>query len=402
MLMCYNKNKFAKVKTMMSFTKRPPKNFRLPVMLSALIFAFLFLSCCANYPDSTGTTYIDEPIVLDTSSWVSAEAKWGGDFTADLSNIPMVQLDDFNDFEISYWTSSACDRNVWVYNFKTLNWDKIGFDPGPDIYCACVCVEQYHLFSARRLQAEDYLNERNHLKIRGDVGTPKVRALKINPGYHAVPLPSGRTYGFDGLTHDGSSFWVSSNWSDSIYHLSLTGRVIGEFKAPSEWPFGLAFDGSTLWLVDGSDQIFNLTPEGHVLCHFTVPPTCEYALTWAEGKLWMSKGDCPSLIDLFVIDPNSSCGSGSAVITGTMKPLEEGIVGLAWDGTHLLAVGQSQYGETQTLYKLTTGGEVVKSYELPVKNAKDIVWDGDGVWVINGGPKELTGRDEVITKFKLR
>lgn len=384
------------------FIRKPLENFRLPGMLSALMFAIFFLSGCANYLDTTGTTYIDEPIVLDISAWISAEAKWGGDFIADLSSIPMVQFDDFNDLELSYWTSSSCDEDVWVYNFRTLNWDKIGFDPGPDVMCLCVIVEQCHLFSARRLQAEDYLNEHNHLKIRGDVGTPKVRALKINPDYHAVPLPFGGTHDFIGLTHDGNSFWVSSNWPDTIYHLSLAGRVIGEFNAPSEYPLGLAFDGSTLWLVDGSDQIFNLTTEGHVLCHFTVPPTCEYALTWAEGKLWMSKGDCPSLMDLFVIDPNPSCGSGSAVITETMKPLEEGIVGLAWDGTHLLAVGQSQYGETQTLYMLTTGGEVIKSYELPVKWAKDIVWDGDGIWIINHGPKEFTGRDQFITKFKLR
>jgi len=267
--------------------------------------------------------------------------------------------------------------------------------------CATIPVEQGHLLSARGLQPRDHLNEGLEMRVRGSYWSgPKVRALKINPDYFIVPLMLGNVYSFNGLAYDRESLWVSSNFSDRIYNLSLEGKIIKEFEAPAGYPFGLAFDGQDLWLADGSDRIFKMDQEGDVLCQFTVPTGCPYGLTWERNRLWLSENGC--LHRLFGIGPLLSCLSRAAVISDTFTTAEEGSKGLAWDGEYLLAVIKNPYSEAHKLYKIKTSGEVIQSYDIPVKFPEDIAWDGEAVWLLNYGPKDLINRDPVITRFKLR
>ena len=374
------------------------------ILMGTIIFFFMFNACMdeSSSPYNPQTTYIDDPIVLEISTFLSAGVNWQGDSVFDFSGTMLVQTDDYNDFELTYWTSSSCDEDVWVYNFRERRWDQIGFSPGPGIMCLTVITEQGHLFSARGLQARDYLDKDLEMRVKGSVSGPKVRALKINPDYFMVPIMLGNVCSFNGLAYDGESLWVSSNFSDRIYNLSLKGRILKKFEAPSEYPFGLAFDGQNLWLADGSDRIFKMDQEGDVLCQFTVPTICPYGLTWERNRLWLSEHGCLFFHRLFGIDPLASCLSGSAVITDTFDTPEEGSKGLAWEGEYLFGVIKNPYSEAHKLYKIKTSGEVIQSYDIPVKFPGDIAWDGETVLLLNYGPKDLINYDPVITRFKLR
>lgn len=376
------------------------------ILTGTIIFFFLFNACTddSSSPYNPQTTYIDEPIVLQVSTFLSAGVNWQRDFVFDFNHITMVLTGDYNDFELTYWTSSSSDADVWVYNFKKRRWDQIGFSPPPDTIHVPVFVEQGHLFSAQGLQAKEYLDEGREMRVSGLVSGPKVRALRINPDYFIVPLIAENVYGFNGLVHDGESLWISSNFTDRIYNLSLDGKLLKEFEAPAGYPFGLAFDGQDLWLADGSDRIFKMDQEGDVLCQFTVPTDYPGGLTWENDKLWLSEHEHMSGISqLFGIDPSASCSAGFAVITDTFDTPEGGGKGLAWDGEYLLVVVKNDlYPEAHELYKIKTSGEVIQSYDIPVKSPHDIAWDGEAVWMLNYGPKDLIGHDPVITRFKLR
>lgn len=374
------------------------------ILMGTIIFFFMFNACMddSSSPYNPQTTYIDDPIVLEISTFLSAGVNWQGDSVFDFSGTMLVQTDDYNDFELTYWTSSSCDEDVWVYNSRKQKWDQIGFSPGPGIMCLTVITEQGHLFSARGLQARDYLDKDLEMRVKGSVSRPKVRALKINPDYFIVPIMLGNVYSFNGLAYDGESLWVCSNFSDRIYNLALKGRILKEFEAPSEYPFGLAFDGQNLWLADGSDRIFKMDQEGDVLCQFTVPTICPYGLTWERNRLWLSEHGCLFFHRLFGIDPLASCLSGFAVITDTFDTPEEGSKGLAWEGEYLFGVIKNPYSEAHKLYKIKTSGEVIQSYDIPVKFPEDIAWDGEAVWMLNYGPRDLINHDPVITRFKLR
>jgi len=376
------------------------------ILMGTIIFFFLFYACTDDLssPYNPQTTYIDDPIVLEVSTFLSAGVNWQGDFVFDFTHITLVQTGAYNDFELTYWTSSSCDEDVWVYNFRKRGWDQIGFSPGPGIMCLTVITEQGHLFSARGLEAKDYLDEDLEMRVKGSVSGPKVRALKINPDYFIAPIRLGNVSSFNGLVYDGESLWVSSNFSDRIYNLSLEGKIIKEFEAPAGYPFGLAFDGQNLWLADGSDRIFKMDREGDVLCQFTVPTDYPGGLTWENDRLWLSEYEHMfGISQLFGMDPYASCSAGFAVITDTFDTAEEGSRGLAWDGEYLLVVVKKDlYPEAHELYKIKTSGEVIQSYDIPVKFPQDIAWDGEAVLLINYGPKDLINYDPVVTRFKLR
>lgn len=376
----------------------------------AIIGCCFFLTSCEKdllSPDDLHTTYIDEPIVLKVSEPVSARVVSEEEFIFDLSFTPLVQSGEYNDFELTYQTSSSCDEDVWVFNFRTLTWDQIGFTPPPGIMCLCVITEHGHLFSARGFRASNYLSLERQIKVRGHVWPRTVLALKINPEYSAVPIFLGKVNNFDGLAYDGQSFWVSSNLVDKIYNVSSGGIILKEFVSPSEWPSGLAYDGQNLWLSDGSNQIFKLTQSGTVQSQFTVPTDYPGALAWGNGKLWLLESEHPlvwafGMSLIFGIDPVASCQTGLAVVTDTFQSPGERGMGIAWDGTHLLVATESIYGQDDKLYKLTTTGEVVQSYDLPVRFIEGIVWNGEVLWMLCGGPKDLMSRDMAIAGFKLR
>jgi len=352
------------------------------------------------------TTYIDDPIVLAESDQISPTDTYGDTSVFECSVIPLVQQSESNDFELSYVTGSSCDEDVWVYNFKTQSWVQIGFSPGPGIMCLTVISEQCHLFSAKGFKAEDYLNEMLQMMVRGAVRAPRVRALRINPDYFTVPLRVERVRDYYGLTHDGDSLWVSSNLTDRLYNVSFEGYVLNEFESPSEYPFGLAFDGRYLWLADGINQIFKITRDGAALCQFSVPTDYPGGLAWGENQLWLSEYEhmLLTVCSLFSIDPQLSCQTGSAVVTNTFEIADIGGRGLAWNGTNILVAWEdSSISERPCwLLKMTPAGQEIQRYELMVKHVQDIAWDENTVWILNYGPKELRSSNPVISCFKLR
>jgi hypothetical protein len=143
-------------------------------------------------------------------------------------------------------------------------------------------------------------------------------------------------------------------------------------------------------------NIDRITRDGQLVCSIWKGQTSGAGLAWGAGTLWLAEHGNPAG-KIFAIDPAVACPAGRWVVVETLTAPAERMFGLTWDGTHVLVAGDF-------LYRVTTRGGVVEEYDLPVRSHSygDIAWDGDGVWISNTGPKELTSNDYVISRFKLR
>ena len=332
-------------------------------------------------------TFIDQSILVDSSDRVTPISTEADVFTFDLADFALVQSRRIDDFELTYMTSDSCDEDVWVFNYVTLSWDQIAFDPFG--ICFQSPTRQVHLFSEIGSTATDYLSEQGEVMIRGPI-YPDILAFRLDPNLVALPLPDFS----NGLTYDGEFLWISSEFSDRIYRMNLSGQIVNEFDSPSSFPFGLAFDGDSLWLADGTDTIFGFNLSFEILCQFSLPTEWPRGLTVSGNRLWLSEFTSrnPRILE---IDLVASCASGAAVVTDTISiPDGERSRGLAWDGSSLLVA-------SGRLYFMTPNGFVLEAYDFPVKGAQGLAWDGTALWVINEGPVELLTRKPVVTKFQI-
>ena len=336
--------------------------------------------------DSADVMRIDERVVLAASGDIRRVAWEDGVSVFDLTGVALVEDGEFNDFEITYGTPSSCDRDVWVFNNRLQTWDQIGFSPPAGVACLAHPSRHGHLFSAKGLEAEDYLDENSVLlaRVSGDV---VLRALVLNPKYHAVPLPNKGT----GFTIHEGAFLLSSR--AGIYRLSFSGELLEEYAAPTNYPFDLTSDGEKVWLADGTDQIFALDDSMSPVCAFSVPTDYPGGLAWAHRKLWLTEYQGSQLRTL-VINPDESCASGSAAIEMVFPTPGGESRAIASDGRHMIVL-------SDRLYKMTMRGKVVESYELPIHGAASMTWHEGTIWILHSGPRDLRAGDAVISRFHL-
>ncbi len=126
------------------------------------------------------------------------------------------------------------------------------------------------------------------------------------------------------------TLWTS-NLSGDIYHLDpITGKILKQFKAPSSQPWGMAFDGTTIWITD-----------------------------FAEKRTYS-------------LDPQT----GKELFSFQNPDQEHGAKGLEWDGTHLNVMGWT----TNTVYQVDRTGKLVKEIPLDYGAGGGLTWDGQHFW----------------------
>ncbi|HUU47054.1 MAG TPA: hypothetical protein VM118_15105 [Acidobacteriota bacterium] len=363
--------------------------------------------------------YSDEPIVLAYSLPIEPVPPLGyplmsvpsschslratslaDEYVFDLSYLPLVKEGRINDISILYFNTSSCDIDVEVWDNDRQQWRQFAF--GSDGPCQAFSTGERHILSALAIGAADVLDADSQLRVRafGHFGAPSLWATEVNPEYLMIPVSPQARFGRGGLAFgNGSLYSVSFSPFPGIYREDLSNGTELLFPARGSLgaPHGLAHDGESFWLADGTDSIFRLSQTGETLCAFSVPTDYPGGLTWDGANLWLAEYQGPDL-RLFEIDPEESCRQGSAVITRTFPTPGGGCPGLAWDGTHLLVVSDS-------LYRVSRDGEVVQSYALPLLSVMDIAWDGSRVCMVSRGwghPGRWFSDEWIISCFRLR
>ena len=385
---------------------RGAKNyFGIPVII-AFCLVQLFLDGCENkvlppQNNSPPITYIDEPIVLEISDTIPAFLNNRPDFAFNLSEVPLVVNGSYNEFYLIYTSPSSCDEDVLLYNEHNQVWDQISFAFENYLVCFDDLVDFAHLGSAQRLHFEDYLTSDSLVKLQGGIYEPRIQVVKISPAYYVIPTPTIRAYyGYSSVAFDGQALWLASrdySHPSKIYELSLNGSVLGEFELATEALTGVAFGAGCLWLAGEGYNIYKMSIGGEIECSFDVPHQYGGAggLAWVDNSLYFVNkvGIWPQA---FVIDPFASCTTGQAVITDTvLLPRKQGH-GLTSVGENLVFVSWD------SLYTVSTAGEVLDALEIPVSYPTDAAWDGETIWILNRGPKDFPSADMFLSRFKLR
>jgi len=91
-----------------------------------------------------------------------------------------------------------------------------------------------------------------------------------------------------GITNDGASLymtdWTAGSIDNYIYKVNPgTGAIEGQIPGPSDWPGGIAFDGTYFWITDylSGMVIFKVDQLGNVIASYPIA----YSLYWA-GVAW--------------------------------------------------------------------------------------------------------------------
>ena len=164
----------------------------------------------------------------------------------------------------------------------------------------------------------------------------------------SFPAPGLRA---EGITWDGSSFWVFTTNRSRIYQLQLSGgqtQIISYFVAPTQVIGGditqdMAWEGDSLWYAN-QFKVYNLDTSGNILRSFTFPKNVT-GLDWDGSNLWIAYYDFPQNATLVKV-------STSGEILETYSSPVFQINSLAWTNGYLWALGIDSLGGSPTIYKL--------------------------------------------------
>lgn len=347
-------------------------------------------------PSTEQVMFIDEPIVLEKSEYILQTRLDSNIATFDIAAVPLVQQGTFNDIEISYGTSSSCDVDVSIYNQRKQEWDRLAYAViGP---CLTIPSWHGHLLSTKGFKAREYIGLDSRLRIRlpGPGGNLKIRFLRLHEQYAATPLLIDKPNSSMGLTIDGDTYWTYSGTRKGFCRITKEGHIINTVPSLQRYPQGLAFDGQYFWQADGSNRIYKVSLNGSVRDSFFVPTDYPDGLAHTGSALWLSEYQTMKKpIKVYGIDPFASCAGDSAVVLSTFSLPYKYTTGLTWDGSHLLISADS-------LYQVSTSGEVRRSWRLPVSVVGGIAVKDGIISIVSRGPLECIESDHVITRFKLR
>jgi DNA-binding beta-propeller fold protein YncE len=238
--------------------------------------------------------------------------------------------------------------------------------------------------------------------VAGEDGVIEVAAAV--DGLDAVPFTLTIEYRFlapqglpRGLAWDGSSLWVVAGINVEqpvIYELDpADGSVLSSFNAPGTGHRDLAWDGEALWYsAHGTRTIYRLNRNGTVLRQFTAAGGAEgqpRGLAWDGTNLWHADAAGPERT-IFRLSPVDG-----EVLEQFTSPVTLPVA-LEWDGSHLWV---SQISEPGDLVRFDTSGNVVQTLPSPGGAESGLAWDGDHgyLWVADYSP-QTSGEEEVLIR----
>jgi len=207
------------------------------------------------------------------------------------------------------------------------------------------------------------------------LGLLLLHATTIPTGYAATgdvissfPAPDGNAFG---LAWDGTNLWVAGNATDAIYEVTTAGAVVSSFATdPAAVMTGLTWDGASLWLADdAAGSLSELSTVGSILSVIPAPGGTPRGLTWDGTNLWVADktGSNQRIYEVT---------RAGTVVSSFAAPSDQSR-GLTWDGTYLWHVDK----EADVVHQLTTTGTVVSSFLTPCGAARGITFDGTNFWI---------------------
>lgn len=167
-----------------------------------------------------------------------------------------------------------------------------------------------------------------------------------------------------------------------------TGKILNEFKTPSENPTGLTFDGKHLWQADrGTDKLYCTDPKtGRIIRSIESPAYWPVGLAWDGEYLWNAdfRGRTDKSEDrdgiIYKVDPKDG------TILRTLTAPSSCPKGLTWDGKYLWLVDDAI---DKVIQFNPNDGTTINSFAAPATDPKGIAYDGRYLWISDDGKDEI-------------
>ena len=180
-----------------------------------------------------------------------------------------------------------------------------------------------------------------------------------------------------GLAWDGATIWNVDGYSDTLYSLNrLSGAQVRVLSSPLPDVTGVAYDGQDLWICsDSFVDVYKINLlNGEIQRRLNLQKGSYTAIEYGLGKLWLA--DCQSN-KIIEIDPETA-----EIISSFDNPGIR-VDGLAFDGNNFWISDSS----TLTIFQLTIEGRVLRTFLSPGQSPRGLTYDGNYLWNVDGEQK---------------
>ncbi len=201
-----------------------------------------------------------------------------------------------------------------------------------------------------------------------------IPAPGYNNGYYAY-----------GLAWDGSYLWVGDDFDGIIYKIDTTGNVISSFQGIAGANHGLAWDGANLWCAGEYDNNYFVKFSTTGLRIDSIPNNWDYVggLTFNNGYLWVSVYYPNTFFNIYKVDTSNGNILDTIQSPGTQPQ------GLAWETQYLWVVMDDNDGDTEVIWKINPlDGSIIDTVDVPTTRPRGLVWDGQYLWLIAQAPPD--------------
>lgn len=179
----------------------------------------------------------------------------------------------------------------------------------------------------------------------------------------------------------GYVYHANFNGPCEIIKTTTTGSLVSKLENPT-YVRGVDFTGAVYWVYTfwpqvPRDRIYRVNEAGSVTASFAAPAN-GYGVTFDGEYLWYSTGGSHYWNYVYKLTTRGS------VVSSFQAPHGQGYLNkdIDWGGSYLWLTQASE--AAGKVFQLTTAGSIVYSMFLMVWKPQGVAWDGEHVWFSDG------------------
>jgi hypothetical protein len=198
-----------------------------------------------------------------------------------------------------------------------------------------------------------------------DAGEVVFEVINTIPTPALIPL---------GLAWDGSTIWNVDGFNETLYSLNrLNGAQVRSLTSVLQVTSGIACDGYDLWVCsEALVEIYKINLlTGDIQKRLNLQRGSFTAIEYGNDGLWIADAQSNKVLR---VDPDTA-----EIISSFMNPGTR-VDGMAFDGAYLWVSDMA----TLTIFQMTLEGDVLRSYLSPGQSPRGLTYDGVFLWNADG------------------
>ena len=180
-----------------------------------------------------------------------------------------------------------------------------------------------------------------------------------------------------GLAWDGSTLWNVDGFSDTLYSLNRqSGAQVRSLSSVLKVTSGIAYDGHDLWTCsEAVVDVYKINLlTGEVQKRLNLQRGSFTAIEYGLDNIWIADALSNKILQ---VDPDTA-----EILTSFPNPGTR-VDGLAFDGHYLWVSDMAML----TIYQMTLEGDVVRTFLSPGQSPRGLTFDGVFLWNVDGNQK---------------